>query len=308
MRGRFAPSPTGTLHVGNLRTAVLAWLFARHAGSDFLLRFEDLDEGSVRPEHYDSQRRDLERLGLDWDGELRQSEHLERYQAAIEGLASAGQTYQCFCSRREIREAAAAPHGDLPEGAYPGTCRTLTATQLQTHERDGRQSAIRLKNSGASTAFDDRQLGHMSGRLDDMALSRRDGTPAYNLVVVVDDAYQQVEEVVRGDDLAPSTPRQIDLGNRLGLPPVSYAHVPLVLGADGDRLAKRGAAVTLDDRNDLGQTDVQVRSLLAVSLGLAEPGTAPPLSELLARFNPELLPRQPWRLPAGVDVSAEEPL
>ncbi len=297
MRGRFAPSPTGTLHLGNLRTALLAWLFARHAGSEFLLRFEDLDQGSVRPEHYDSQRRDLERLGLDWDGELRQSEHLDRYQDAIHTLVSDGQTYRCFCSRREIREAAAAPHADLPAGAYPGTCRELSMTQRQAHERQGHESAIRLKTSADTGSFHDRQLGEITAVLDDMALARRDGTPAYNLVVVVDDAYQRIEEVVRGDDLAPSTPRQIDLGLRLGLPSVSYAHVPLVLGADGDRLAKRGAAITLDDRNDMGYSDAAVRLQLAVSLGLAEAGTAPPLSELLERFDPESLPREPWVLP-----------
>ena len=131
MRGRFAPSPTGHLHIGNLRTALWAWLFARSAGSGFVLRFEDLDPGAVRAEHYDTQRRDLELLGIDWDDELRQADDLSPYQAAIGHLTDRGLTYPCFCSRREIQEAAAAPHGDLPEGAYPGTCRALTAAQRQ---------------------------------------------------------------------------------------------------------------------------------------------------------------------------------
>ena len=128
-RGRFAPSPTGRLHVGNLRTAMAAWLFARSAGSEFLLRFEDLDHATARREHEDDQRRDLEVLGLDWDGvSVRQSERLERYEDALADLTRRGLTYRCWCSRREIREAASAPH--VPSGQYPGTCRHLTAGQI----------------------------------------------------------------------------------------------------------------------------------------------------------------------------------
>lgn len=295
MRGRFAPSPTGTFHLGNLRTALLAWLFARSEGSEFVLRFEDLD-GSVRPEFYDVQRRDLERLGLDWDSELRQSEHLERYRSAVTQLVDAGLTYECFCTRREIREAALAPHGDLPDGAYPGTCRNLTDSQRRDHLDQGRLPAVRLATSGETVEFQDRQLGLVAARLDDAVLTRRDGTPAYNLVVVVDDAFQRIEEVVRADDLARSTPRQMDLGRHLGLPEMVYAHVPLVFGPEGTRLAKRDGAVTLDDRNAMGQSDTMVRAMLAASLGLAEPGSEATLADILARFDPASLPRDPWRL------------
>lgn len=295
MRGRFAPSPTGTFHLGNLRTALLAWLFARHSGSEFVLRFEDLD-GSVRPEFYDGQRRDLQRLGLDWDSELLQSEHLDRYRSAVAQLVDAGDTYECFCTRREIREAVLAPHGDLPDGAYPGTCRRLSAAQRGAHLDEGRLPAVRLATSGEVLEFTDRQLGPVAAQLDDAVLTRRDGTPAYNLVVVVDDAFQRIEEVVRADDLARSTPRQIDLGRRLGLPEMAYAHVPLVFGPDGTRLAKRDGAVTLDDRNAMGQSDTMVRGMLAASLGLAEPGTGPPLADIAARFDPASLPRDPWHL------------
>ena len=294
MRGRFAPSPTGVFHLGNLRTALLAWLFARSEGSGFLLRFEDLDAGSVRPEYYDAQRRDLERLGLDWDDELRQVDHLDRYREAVDRLIDAGATYRCYCTRREIREAAAAPHGDLPGGAYPGTCRNLSVAQERRHRDNGRSPAVRLRTSGARVSFVDRQLGEVSAVLDDMVLTRRDSTPAYNLVVVVDDAFQRVEEVVRGDDLATSTPRQLLLAGELGLPAPSFAHVPLVLNAAGDRLAKRDGAVTLDDRNALGQSDRQVLGMLAASVALADPGDAPPIDELLDRFDAAALPRTPW--------------
>ena len=296
MRGRYAPSPTGHLHLGNLRTALLAWLFARSTDSSFLLRFEDLDDDAVRPEYYDAQRDALTRLGLDWDAELRQSEHRDRYRSAVGDLVGAGLTYECFCSRREIREAVAAPHGESAEGSYPGTCRELSSATRRDHERAGKPAAIRLRAAGERVQYHDRLLGTITTVLDDTVIARRNGTPAYNLVVVVDDAYQGVEEVVRGDDLASSTGRQLAIGSHLGTATPSYAHVPLVLGPDGNRLAKRDGAVTLDDRRALGETDVQVRGTLAASLGLADPGTEPTLVELLDRFVPEALPRHPWQL------------
>ncbi|MEM7287165.1 MAG: tRNA glutamyl-Q(34) synthetase GluQRS, partial [Actinomycetota bacterium] len=244
MRGRFAPSPTGELHIGNLRTALWAWLFARSAGSDFVLRFEDLDPAAVRPEHYDGQRRDLERIGLDWDQETRQGDDVTPYRDAISMLDDRGLVYPCYCSRREIQEAAAAPHGDLPEGAYPGTCRGLTDAERRRREDDGRTPALRLMTDGSSVSFVDTVHGEASARLDDMVLARRDGMPAYNLAVVVDDAAQAVEQIVRGDDLLLSTPRQLHLGRLLGRSDPVHSHVPLVLGPSGARLAKRGGGGT----------------------------------------------------------------
>lgn len=300
MIGRYAPSPTGDLHLGNLRTAVLAWLFARSARSAFVLRFEDLDQGVVRPEFYDRQRRDLERLGLDWDSELCQIDHLERYRETLNRLTAGGLTYECFCTRREIREAASAPNdGERPEGAYPGTCRTLSAETRQAHLDAGRSPAIRLRSTETMVTFQDRLLGSVTGRPDDTVLARRDGTPAYNLVVVLDDHHQGVEEVVRGDDLASSTPRQIVIAETLGQQPPAYAHVPLVLGPDGSRLAKRDGAVTLDDRNALGETDAEVLGALAASLRLSAGGPVASAAELLDRFDPEALPREPWQLGAS---------
>ena len=271
--GRWAPSPTGDLHLGNLRTALLAWLFARSAGGRFLWRFEDLD-GAVRPQFYDSQLRDVTALGLDWDGEpVRQSERLDLYRDAIADLRRRDLTYECFCSRREIAEAAAAPHGPSPEGAYPGTCRHLTPAEREQRRGSGRPPALRLRVGSDSpepteVTVVDRQLRTYTGTVDDFVIQRGDGTPAYNLAVVVDDAAQGITEIVRGDDLLPSSPRQAHLAQLLGIEPPSYAHVPLVLGPIGRRLAKRDGAVTLQDRLALGETPLDVVSLLLTSLEL----------------------------------------
>ncbi|MGI9622711.1 MAG: tRNA glutamyl-Q(34) synthetase GluQRS [Acidimicrobiales bacterium] len=296
MRGRFAPSPTGPLHLGNLRTGLVAWLFARSAGSTFSLRFEDLDSSVVRPEHYDGQRRDMAALGLDWDDELCQSEHVDRYRVALETLTAAGLTYPCYCSRREVREAASAPHQNAPDGAYPGTCRDLTVSERQEREAEGRKPALRLRTDQQEASFVDVVFGETTALLDDMVLARRDGTPAYNLAVVVDDAHQGIEQVVRADDLLASTPRQLHLGRLLGVPEPSFAHVPLVLGPDGSRLAKRDGAVTLAERLELGESAEQVRSYLAASIGLIDWNERPTPRELVARFDPSRLSRQPWRM------------
>lgn len=295
--GRFAPSPTGDLHLGNLRTALLAWLFARSSGGRFAIRMEDLDPGSVRPEFEARQLADLAALGLDWDGEVvRQSERLDRYRDAIATLVAAGDTYPCYCTRREIQEAASAPHGDRPNGAYPGTCRDLSAAQRAEREAAGRRPALRLRAGGERVAFADRCCGPFEGVVDDLVIRRNDGTPAYNLAVVVDDVAQGIGEVVRGDDLLSSTPRQLFVATRLGLAPPTYAHVPLVLAPDGDRLAKRHGSVTLADRAALGETPAQVCGRLAASLGLAAPGATAHPADLLDRFEPARLPRQPWVL------------
>lgn len=292
--GRFAPSPTGTLHLGNLRTALLAWLFARSQGARFLVRIEDLDTGRVRPHVEAEQLADLAAIGLDWDGDVvRQSERLASYDDAIARLQEAGLLYPCFCTRREIREAASAPHGPLPEGAYPGTCRELSAAARAARERSGRPPALRLRAGAQVIRFEDRLLGPVEAVVDDLVVRRNDGAPAYNLAVVVDDAAQQIGEVVRGADLADSTPRQLLLGRLLGHPAPRYAHVPLVLGPDGARLAKRHGAVTLADRRALGHSPAEVRGWLAATLGLAEAGEAPSMDELLARFDPDRLPTGP---------------
>jgi glutamyl-tRNA synthetase len=286
--GRFAPSPTGSLHVGNLRTALLAWLFARSQDARFLVRVEDLDAGRVRPEYETEQLADLRALGLDWDGPIvRQSERTPLYAAALERLDAEGLLYPCWCTRAEIREAASAPHGASPEGAYPGTCLRLSAAEREARRAGGRPAALRVRADGARVVFEDRVCGPVEGFVDDFVVRRNDGVIAYNLAVVVDDAEQGIGEVVRGADLLDSTPRQLWLGARLGLTPPRHAHVPLVLGSDGARLAKRHGAVTLAGRAALGQSPEDVRAELAASVGLAEPGERPAPDELVARFDPE---------------------
>jgi len=300
--GRFAPSPTGDLHLGNLRTALLAWLFARSAGSRFLIRMEDLDTATVRAEMYDRQLADLRALGLDWDDDVvRQSDRLDRYHDAIGALVRAGVTYSCFCTRREIQEAASAPNGPAPDGAYPGTCRDLTAAERRAREASGRPPALRLRGDGAPLTFVDRQRGECTGLVDDVVVRRNDGTPAYNLAVVVDDVAQGVAEVVRGDDLLTSTPRQLFVARALALTPPTYAHVPLVLAPDGSRLAKRHGSVTLADRADRGQSAAIVAGVLAASAGLVAPGTVlgpADLRALVDDFEPARLPTTPWIVPA----------
>ena len=287
--GRYAPSPTGRLHLGNLRTALLAWLFARSGGGRFVLRIEDLDRERSRPEHERIQIEDLRAIGLDWDGEPpRQSTRTGRYREALEELRAEARVYPCWCTRAEIRAAAEAPHGPLPEGAYPGTCRRLTAAQRAEREASGRPAALRLDAQSARVEFEDRLHGRMAAVVDDFVLWRGDGTPAYQLAVVVDDADQHVREVVRGDDLLDSTPRQIELARLLGVAVPAYAHVPLVLGPDGARLAKRHGSVTLAHRGP-----DEALTWMAASLGLADPDERVTARQLLDRFHPKALPREP---------------
>jgi glutamyl-tRNA synthetase len=284
--GRFAPSPTGDLHVGNLRTALLAWLFARSAGGGFLVRMEDLDTGRVRAGAAERQLADLAALGLDWDGEVVfQSARDAHYARALAALEADGRVYECFCTRAEIRAAASAPHGPLPEGAYPGTCRELSDAERAARRAAGREPALRVRADAVRVGFEDLVLGPVAAVVDDFVVRRNDGAAAYNLAVVVDDAAQGIDTVVRGDDLADTTPRQLLLARFLGLPEPAYAHVPLVLGADGARLAKRHGSVTLREL----EPGTALR-WMAGSLGL--PAVADPHA-LLAAFDPAALPRTP---------------
>ncbi|WP_084478509.1 tRNA glutamyl-Q(34) synthetase GluQRS [Nocardia jejuensis] len=288
--GRFAPSPSGDLHLGNLRTALLAWLFARSTGRGFLMRIEDLDR--VKAGSAERQLEDLAAIGLNWDPPVvRQSERSPLYEAAIDRLTAAGLTYECFCTRKEIQQAVTAPHG--PMGAYPGTCRDLTDTERAQRRTQGRPAALRLRAGVTEFEITDELHGLYRGAVDDLVLRRGDGTPAYNLAVVVDDADQHIDQVVRGDDLLSSTPRQAYLATLLGVAVPNYAHVPLVLNTAGQRLAKRDGAVTLRDRLALGETREDVVGLLAASLGYRGANSS---SGLLEQFQPENLPREPWTL------------
>ena len=275
--GRFAPSPSGDLHIGNLRTALLAWLFARSTGRDFLMRIEDLDR--VGPGAEERQLDDLRAIGIDWDGDIvRQSERLGLYASAVDRLREAGEVYECFCSRKEIHEAPSAPHH--PPGAYPGTCRDLTEAERAARRQD-RPAALRLRAGIETHAVTDLLHGRIEGAVDDIVLVRNDGVPAYNLAVVVDDGDQGIDQVVRGYDLLSSAPRQAYLASLLGYPEPTYAHVPLALNPDGQRLAKRDGAVTYRELTEQG---LDVRALMLASLGLSS----------VDDFDPARLPLEPW--------------
>jgi len=299
--GRFAPSPTGDLHLGNLRTALVAWLFARSSGGAFTVRMEDLDPVTSSKAKASRQLGDLADLGLDWDGDVVfQSERFGLYHGAIATLQAKGLTYPCFCSRREIAEALSAPHGLPPDARYPGTCRELSPAEQESRHREGRSSALRLRAVASPVALVDRIAGPFVANPDDVVLRRSDGMPAYNLAVVVDDELQGVDEVVRGDDLLPSTPSQIALGSELGFRRLSYAHVPLALGPTGQRLAKRDGAVTLVDLGRLGFSASEVLSRIAESLRLCDSGETVTASALVARFDPAQVPREPWLVTNGL--------
>lgn len=293
--GRFAPSPTGPLHLGSLRTALIAWLMARSQNARFLLRIEDLDPQRSRREFEEGQLADLRGLGIDWDEPpVRQSERTWLYDDALGRLHAAGRLYSCFCTRAEIREAASAPHGELPEGFYPGTCRDIPAAERRARIESGERFALRLRADGARIDWHDRLRAEQSGLVDDFVVVRADGVHAYQLAVVVDDAAQQIGEVVRGVDLAESTPRQILLQRLLGLTTPSYAHVPLVLGPSGARLAKRDGGATLADRNEPAPATL---ALLAQSLGFgADYLDVRTAADLIAGFDPEAGPRDMVKL------------
>jgi glutamyl-tRNA synthetase len=281
--GRFAPSPSADLHIGNLRTAVLAWLFARSTGRRFLIRVEDLDD-RTSDDVAARQLGDLAAAGLTWDEPPEyQTSHGPRYAAVIDDLVARGLTYDCHCTRKDIQQAPRAPHA--PEGAYPGTCRDLTDEERAIRGASGRPPALRLRSMVAEYTVTDLLHGSHTGVVDDLVLRRGDGVPAYNLAVVVDDAAQDVDQVVRGDDLLSSSPRQAYLGSLLGYAPPTYAHVPLVLNGDGRRLSKRDGAVTVAE---IGAE--HALTLIAESLGL----TATTPDGMLAEFDPARLPREPW--------------
>lgn len=310
--GRYAPSPSGDLHLGNLRTAILAWAMARRGGKPFYVRVEDLDR--VRPGAAERQLADLQAMGLDWDvspgsaaestegkraGVLYQSTRLAAYERAVQRLCEAGLVYECYCTRREIQEASSAPHG--APGAYPGTCRGLSEAQRE-ERRAQRPPALRLRAERTSYTVHDDFYGPYTGLVDDFVLVRNDGTYAYNLTSVVDDAFVGVEQIVRGDDLLPSAPRQAYLAGLLGLPQPRYAHVPLALNEEGKRLAKRDGAATLPQLQEAGVTIPEVLGWIAASIPVLDDSgrpheaqvPAPDASMILERFDPALMSREPW--------------
>lgn len=282
--GRFAPSPTGPLHLGNLRTALIAWCCARSTGSGFVIRVEDLDRERCRAGSAEQQLEDLAAIGLEWDQPvIAQSSRTALYDDALAQLRSAGLLYECWCTRAEIREASSAPHG--APVSYPGSCRDLSSAKLAERRESGRQAALRVRAGGARVRFVDRVHGEQEGAVDDFVVARQNGSFAYHLAVVVDDAEQKIDEVVRGDDLLDSTAAQCWLGAQLGLPRPSYVHLPLLLDDQGVRMSKRDSSVTLAGQQQLGRSPLQVRADLLASVGLARGGEQISAEQLLARFE-----------------------
>jgi len=268
-RGRFAPSPTGELHLGNARTALLAWLWARSEGGGHALRVEDIDLPRVRPGLAARQLEELRWLGLDWDGEpVFQSQRTALYEDALHRLRE--HVYECFCSRAEIAAAASAPHGD--EGPrYPGTCARLSTAQRAERQKT-RAPSLRLRVPPGQLAFLDGIAGPQSFDVQeltgDFVLRRADGIFAYQLAVTVDDGAMGITQVLRGADLLSSTPRQILLHRLLGSPEPRWAHAPLVVSGSGERLSKRDRALSLSALREVGADPRQVVAQLARLSGI----------------------------------------
>ncbi len=316
VRGRLAPSPTGRLHLGNAWAFLLAWLAARSAKGQIVLRMEDIDPDRSRPQFADEIMRDLRWLGLDWDegpdvggpcGPYEQSGRLDRYAEALELLDRAGRVYPCFCTRKELRELAGAPHVHIAgdgSPAYPGTCRTLAPAEQEELLRQGRRACLRLRCDDISLAFDDAMAGPQKMTLaecgGDFALRRSDGVFAYQLAVVLDDIAMGITQVVRGDDILTSTPRQVFLYSLLGARPPQHAHLPLVLDHEGERLAKRHQSLTLAELRHAGVSAPAIVGYLGWRAGLLDAPRSCAARELVGGFSFARLPRGAIVLPEDI--------
>ncbi len=294
--GRLAPSPTGAQHIGNARTFLIAWLALRQAGGRVLLRIEDIDSPRTKPGAAQQAVEDLRWLGLDWDQEpVWQTDRLALYENALARLREAELVYPCTCTRSDVERAASAPHAEHAGPAYPGTCagrRAADATNL-----DARTFSWRFRLPATTPAFDDQFLGRVMVDLHhdegDFVVWKSADAPAYQLAVVADDALGGISEVVRGDDLVPSTPRQLLLYDALGWTPPRFAHVPLVVGPDGRRLAKRHGDTRLATLRQQGMKAESLIGLLAWSCGWIPEMRPASASELIPLFRWETIPRHP---------------
>ena len=307
--GRFAPSPSGRIHLGNILCCLLAWLSARRQGGRIVLRIEDLDTARCPRRYADRMVEDLRWLGLTWDegpeaggpnGPYYQSERTALYQAALEKLEEKGLVYPCFCTRAELH-AASAPHREDGQTVYPGTCRSLTPEQAAERARR-RAPALRLRVPEEDWGVEDGHMGtyreNLARDCGDFLLRRSDGLFAYQLAVVVDDAAMGVTEVVRGADLLPSTPRQLYLYHLLGLEVPCFYHFPLLLAPDGRRLSKRDADAGLDDLRPR-MTAETLLGKLAYLAGFHPSGAPAAAEALLAEFDWDRVPRTDVLIPEG---------
>jgi glutamyl-tRNA synthetase len=298
--GRLAPSPTGLLHLGHARSFLLAWWHTRARGGRVVLRVEDLDTDRVRPGMVDQTLADIEWLGLDWDGSYElQSAGIERIDATARDLAQRGLAYACACTRADLRAAASAPHQDEREARYPGTCRGRFASLAEARRATGRDAGLRFAVPAGTIALTDEFVGpfesDVAAEVGDFLITRRDGAPAYQLAVVVDDARQGVTEVVRGDDLLPSTARQWHLQRTLGLAHPRWTHVPLVLDASGRRLAKRADDLSLLTFRERGVDPRALVAWAARSAGMPAPERVT-ARDALDLFALERVPHAPVRV------------
>ncbi|MBD3918350.1 tRNA glutamyl-Q(34) synthetase GluQRS [Paenibacillus sp. PR3] len=297
IRGRFAPTPSGLMHIGNARTALLSWLQIRSAGGQFILRIEDIDKPRSKPHYAEQALSDLRWLGLDWDegpdiggsySPYVQSEREEQYEAALQLLLEQDKLYPCFCSRADLQAIASAPHGLSSEGpAYPGLCRHLTPSERE--ERGAaKQPSLRFAMPDHPISYVDEAAGPQtfeSGAGGDFVVKRADGIISYQLAVVVDDAAMGITDVLRGYDLLDSTPRQLLLYEALGLTPPRFAHVPLLLGPDGNRLAKRHGAISLASIRESGLPPELIVGALAAWSGLHDRTEPIAAQELISSFS-----------------------
>jgi glutamyl-tRNA synthetase len=298
--GRLAPSPTGLLHLGHARSFLLAWWQIRAAGGRILLRMEDLDTERTKPGMVDAVFRDLEWLGLDWDGEVvYQSERHALYTDALTKLIAAGRAYPCTCTRKEIEEAQSAPHAGDDGQPYPGTCFGKFPSLEAAESATGRRAAVRFRAPTGAVTFQDGFAGEfktdVAHETGDFTIAKRDGAAAYQLAVVVDDAAQGITTVLRGDDLLPSTARQALLQDALGLPTPTWFHVPLVVDETGQRLAKRTDALSLASLRERGADPRAIVAWAASTSGL-EPGARPTPRDLIPSFSLNAVPSHPPRL------------
>lgn len=307
VRGRYAPSPTGNLHLGNARTALVAWLNARSGGGDFVMRVEDLDGPRTVADAVKGNLDELRWLGLDWDegpevggpyAPYLQSERSEHYRAALESLTAKGLVFPCYLSRKDLRGTASAPHGEAP--VYGAKQRDWNRRVAAEKQAQGRTPSLRFKTEPRRIAFNDLLAGPQQFEVEkdvgDFVLRRSDGLWAYQLAVVVDDLAMNITQVVRGDDLLSSTAAQGLLYEALGAEPPSYAHVPLLLDLDGKRMAKRKGSLTLKALKQTGVRPERIVGWLAYTLDLtSKPVVASP-AELLERYRLESLRRSAYRL------------
>ncbi len=291
--GRLAPSPTGLLHLGNAWSFLWAWLWARSSHGNIVLRMEDIDPQRSRTEFAKTIEQDLCWLGLHWDGDIvYQSTRHHMYTATIQHLAQKNMVYPCYCTRKELRSLAGAPHVDDMGAAYPGTCAQLNEKMRAEKEKLGRQASLRVRTHEAQAqeiifhdaiyGQQDFHLRHIGG---DFALRRSDGVVAYQLAVVVDDAAQKVTHIVRGCDILVSTPRQIFLQKLLGFIQPHYAHVPLLLDEKRERLAKRHNSLSLHALREAQVSPQRILGLLAYLAGLRSDLVPLYLQELVKDFS-----------------------